>query len=151
MRAHRLAVVALLALPLCTPAHAAGYQISPIGNPGAYNGCLAMDVDAGLGFVSFAQNLTVLMQAKLLDVEKGEAVTGTWSVDGSKERSLDDKATDKNIVSAGLAATKEMMALLGDGNQLTVTMGKTSVEFDLAGSKQALQDLGACMDKNVKQ
>ena len=53
-------------------------------------------------------------------------------------------------MSVDLVATREVMELFGNGSQLSATVGKNTYEFDLAGSKQALAELGGCMDKNVK-
>ncbi len=140
----------VLALPLCSAAHAEGYEIAPIGERGAYMGCMAIDADTGVSFVAVGQSLSVMMSAALLRVNKGDAVDGTWAVDGGKGRPLSAKADGKNTVSADLQASREIVTLLSNGNQISAVIGATYVDFDLTRSKQALQDLGACMDKNVK-
>lgn len=140
----------VLALPLCSAAHADGYEVAPIGERGAYMGCMAIDADTGVSFVAVGQSLSVMMSAALLRVNKGDAVDGTWAVDGGKGRPLSVKADGNNTVSADLQASKEILTLLSNGNQISAAIGATYVDFDLSGSKQALQDLGACMDKNVK-
>ena len=151
MRFASLLFVAAAALPLCAPAHAAsGYDVAPVGEPGKAIGCMAVNGDAGLAFVAVQQNLSVMMTAKGFRVGKGDAVDGTWSVDGGKERALADKADANGTVSVDLVVTKELLALFGNGTTLSATVGKNAYEFDLAGSKQALDELGACMDKNVK-
>lgn len=137
-------------LPVC--AHAASdYDVQPVGEPGKYIGCMAVNADAGISFVAVEQSLSVMVTAKGFGVTKGQPVDGTWSVDGSKDRALGTKADGPNTVSVDLDATREVMALFGNGNQLTATVGKNSYEFDLAGSRQALTELGGCMDKNVKK
>jgi len=151
MRHARFHLAALvLALPLCSAAHAEGYEITPVGERGAYIGCVAIDANTGVGFAAVGQSLSVLMNAALLRVNKGDQVDGTWAVDGGKERPLSAEADNKDAVSADLQASKEILALLANGNQISATIGATYVDFDLGGSKQALQDLAACMDKNVK-
>lgn len=151
MRLARFLLVSAAALPFCAPALAAsGYDVQPVGDPGKAIGCMAINTDTGVTFVAVQQNLSVMMTAKGFRVGKGEAVDGVWSVDGSKERALSDKADANGTVSADLVASREVMALFGNGNMLSATVGKNTYEFDLAGSKQALEELGACMDKNVK-
>ena len=147
----QLLVLSVAALPFCTAAHAAsGYDVQPIGEPGKYIGCMAVNTDAGVNFVAVGQNLSVMMMAKGFGVAKGDKVDGTWSVDGGKERALGDKADGNGTVSVDLVATREGLELFGNGNQLSATVGKNTYEFDLSGSKQALSELGGCMDKNVK-
>lgn len=140
----------IVALPLCAAAYADGFEVSPIGNPGAYMGCMAIDANTGIAFVGVGQTLSVMMTAKLLRVKKGEGVDGTWAVDGGKTHALAAKADGENTVSADLQVTKETMALLSEGSQLSAVIGATYVDFDLGGSKQALRDLSDCMNKNVK-
>lgn len=145
-----LFALALTLLPVC--AHAASdYDVQPVGEPGKYIGCMAVNADAGVSFVAVEQSLSVMMTAKGFGVTKGEPVDGTWSVDGAKDRALAAKADGPNTVSVDLDATREVLALFGNGNQLSATVGKKSYEFDLAGSRQALTELGGCMDKNVKK
>lgn len=152
MRLDRLLfVLSAAALPFCAPAHAeSNYTVQPVGDPGKAIGCMAVNEDAGLAFVAVQQNLSVMMTSKGFRVGKGDAVDGVWSVDGSKDRPLSDKADANGTVSADLVASKEVMTLLGNGTMLSATVGKNTYEFDLSGSKQALSELGACMDKNVK-
>ena len=140
-----LAVIVLLA----PAAHAAGFSVEPIGEPGKYAGCVAIDGETEIGFVGVGQTLAVLAHSKLLRLRKGDAVEGTWNVDGGAERKLDAKTDTADTVSAELPATPATVALLANGNTFSVTMGATSVEWSLEGSSQALKDLGACMDKNV--
>lgn len=143
-------VGSVLALPVCSAAYAEGFDVSPIGKPGAYIGCMAVDTNAGLAFVGVGQTLSVMMSAKLLRVKKGEVIDGTWAVDGGKTHPLSTKADSDNTVSADLEVTKNILMLLSDGNQISTTIGATYVDFDLTGSKQALHDLPDCMNKNAK-
>lgn len=152
MRLAPLLLALFAGLPLCAPAHAAsGYEVQPVGEPGKYIGCTAINTDSAVTFVAVEQTLSVMVTAKGFRVGKGEAVDGTWSVDGGKDRALSPKADANGTVSADLAATFEVMTLLGDGSTFSATVGKNTYEFDLAGSKQALLELSACMDKNVKK
>ncbi len=137
------------ALLLTTTAQAA-YKIEPIGEPGAHKGCIAIDGETELGFVAAGQSLAILVHSELLRLRKGDPVDGTWNVDGGKEYKLDASTDTANTVSADVPQTKPMFDLLRDGNTLNVTLGATNVEWSLAGSSKALQELGACMDKNVK-
>ena len=111
---------------------------------------MAMNTTTGITFVAVAQSLSVMLTTKAFKVAKGDPIDGSWSVDGSKDRALAAKADADGTVSADMDATKAALQMLSDGNELTATIGKTAMTFDLAGSKQALTDLGECMDKNVK-
>ena len=151
MRFRFLLAASVAALPFCAPAMAAsGYDVQPVGDPGKAIGCMAINTDTGVSFVAVQQNLSVMMTAKGFRVGKGDAVDGVWSVDGGKDRPLADKADANGTVSVDLVASKEVLALFGNGNTLSATVGKNTYEFDLAGSKAALEELGGCMDKNVK-
>lgn len=142
--------VAVALLLLAPAAQAAGFSIEPIGEPGNYMGCVAIDGETEMGFVGVAQTIAVIAHSKLLRLRKGDAVDGTWNIDGAAEQKLDAKTDTADTVSAGLPATPATFALLANGNAFSVTMGATSVEWSLEGSSKALKDLGACMDKNVK-
>ncbi|MBC7801622.1 MAG: hypothetical protein H7Z10_13455 [Gemmatimonadaceae bacterium] len=142
---------AFLALPVFASAHAAGFVIEPIGQPGEVAGCVAINAETEVGLVAVDQTLVLIMTSELLRLRKGDAVDGTWQVDNSKERRLDVKTDTVNTVSVELPASKENFALLANGNTVTVTMGATSVEWGLDGSRKALVDLGTCMDKNAKR
>lgn len=140
----------LAAMVLLAPAaHAAGFSIEPIGDPGKYVGCVAINGETEIGFVGVGQTVAVVAHSKLLRLRKGDAVEGTWNVDGGAERRLDAKTDTADTVSADLPATPATLAMLANGDAFSVTMGATSVEWSLEGSRQALKDLGACMDKNV--
>ena len=134
---------------LAHAAHAAGFTVEPIGEPGKYVGCVAVDGETEMGFVGVGQTVAVLAHSKLLRLRKGDAVDGTWNVDGGAEHKLDAKTDTADTVSAEMPASKATLTLLGNGNTFSVTVGATDVEWSLAGSSKALQDLGACMDKNV--
>ena len=143
-----LTAIAMLALSF-SQARAAGYQIMPIGEPGKYVGCMAINEQTELGFVAVQQSLGVLMNSKLLRVRQGDAVDGTWRVDEGREMKLDAVSTTADTVTGDLPQSREAFAQLANGNAVTVTLGATTVEWSLEGSKQALADIGACMDKNV--
>jgi hypothetical protein len=148
MRSLTLALaVALLVAPFAHPALAADYDVQPIGEKGKEIGCMAINQDAGLAFVAVAQNLSVMMTTKDFKVVKGDPVDGAWSVDGSKDKSLSEKADGPGTVSADMEATAQALSMIANGKELTATVGKSTMVFDLSGSKQALMDLGACMDK----
>ena len=145
----RTTLAAIMLTASVTTAHA-DYEISPMGEPGAYTGCLAIDSEAEMGFVAVGQSVAVLAYSKLLRLRVGDEVNGTWTVDDSTARKLDRKTSTADTVTADLPATRETLALLGNGKTFSVTIGATDVEWSLAGSAKALKDLGACMDKNVK-
>ena len=147
----KFAVSFLAALVVAIPAAQATYSVEPIGEPGAYSGCLAVDGETQLGFVGVGHSIGLIAHSELLRLRKGDAVDGTWSVDGGKSYKLDASTDTANTISASVPPTKAMYDLLVQGSTFNVTMGATDVEWSLAGSGKALTDLGACMDKNVKQ
>ncbi len=145
---NRIAV--LIAGLLLAPAAQAAFKIEPIGEPGAYKGCVAIDGETELGFVGVGQSIGVIAHSELLRLRKGDAVDGTWNVDGGKTYKLDASTDTANTVSADVPPNKAMYDLLSNGNTFSVSMGATDVEWSLTGSGKALQELGACMEKNVK-
>ena len=147
---HYAPLIAAALLLLAPAAHAAGFSIEPIGEPGKYMGCVAVDGETEIGFVGVGPTVAVLAHSKLLRLRKGDAVDGTWNVDGGAEHKLDAKTDDADTVSAEMPASKATLALLSNGSTFSITMGATNVEWSLVGSSKALQDLSACMDKNVK-
>ena len=130
-----------------TSAHAAGYDVSPIGEKGAYMGCMSINATTDVTFVGVENVMSVIFQGSDFKVDKDEKVSGTWSVDGNKERPLADKANGKGIVSVDMNATIEALEMFGNGKQVEVTVGKSTMTFDLTDSRQGLADLGKCMDK----
>jgi len=142
---------AIAAVSFCVPAFAGDYDVSPIGEKGAYIGCMATNAVAGVMFVAVQNNLSVMLSSKDFKVAKGDAVKGSWSVDGSKERALGAKADGDGTVSVDLEANKENIELFSNGNELSGTVGKDTMLFDLAGTKVALSDLGECMNGIAKK
>ncbi len=145
----RLAALACALISFCTAAHAAGFEVVPIGDKGAYVGCVAANSDTEVAFAAVGPQLAILLQSKLLRLRKGDEVDGTWSVDGAKERPLEEKADSPNTVSAMLNDTT--MAQVMKGKAISVTVGATEVEWQLDGTQKAVLDLAACMQTNVKR
>ena len=144
-----LALALALALtPLCTTAYAAGFETMPIGDKGAYVGCIAANGDTSVAFAAVGPHLALLLQSKELRLRKGDAVDGTWSIDGSKERSLDDKTDTANTV--GVTLSDATLAQVMKGSTISATLGATEVEWSLAGTQQAVLELATCMNTNVK-
>ena len=148
---HVLIATAAIALATGASARAAGYDVAPIGTKGAYLGCMAVNAGTGVAFVAVGNNLSVMLTSPGWKVVKGDPIDGTWSIDGGKERTLAVKADGPGTVSVDLEANKAALDLLGGGNELTGSIGKNSFVFDLGGSKQALSDLGDCMDSTAKK
>ena len=64
---------------------------------------------------------------------------------------LSGTSQNDNTIAAVVPPTPASFKMLGDGNTVSATLGATEVEWSLEGSRQALADLGACMDKNIKR
>lgn len=130
-----------------SPALASGYEITPIGEKGTYFGCTAINTETDVAFVAVGNTLSVMVTSKEFDVKKGDKVSGTWSVDGGKEHALEKTANGSGTVSSDMEPTKANFQIIGDGKEMTVTVGKESMVFDMSGSQKALIDLSACMNK----
>jgi hypothetical protein len=142
----RLLVLATIALLALAPAaRAAGYDIQPLTNDGKFLGCMAINQAEGVVLLAVENGLAVLVTSTDFKVAKGDDVKGTWSIDNSKSRPLADKANGDGTVSIDLQLTKEDFALLGDGDELEVVVGKVSKTFTLAGSSKGLAGLSGCM------
>lgn len=143
----RLPPIALTAaLLLAGAAHAAPYAVEPILDKGKTMGCMAINQTDGVVIVAVENSLSVIVTSPDFKVVKDDAVSGTWSIDDSKRRPLAEKANGDGIVSIDLELTKENFELLGQGDELTVALGKTIRSFSLAGSSKALADLSTCMN-----
>lgn len=151
MRSMPLAIAAFLLLPLAgaMAAGKTGYDVQPIKSEGKFIGCMAMNEDTGLTFVGTAETFSVMMTAKDFKVAKGDPVSGTWTIDGGKERALGIKADGPSTVSADFEATMANIKPFMDGTEVTVALGKNTIEFDLSGSMSAMNELNACMDKGT--
>lgn len=150
MRPMLLALAALLLLPpVAVAAGRDGYNVQPIRDGGKFIGCMAMNEETGLTFVGTAETFSVMMTAKDLKVAKGDPVSGTWAIDGGKERPLGMKADGPSTVSADFEASVANMKPFMDGSEVTVAVGKETIEFDLSGSMAAVNELKACMTKGI--
>ena len=143
---HRVLVVAAVAsLAVAASAHAATYDIQPLNDDGKFLGCMALNQADGVVLLAVENGLAVLVTSPAFKVAKGDAVSGTWSIDDSKSRPLSERANGDGTVSIDLALTKADFAMLGDGEELEVKLGKVTKTFSLAGSSKGLAGLSACM------
>ena len=149
MRFMLLALAASVLLPLAGAMAAGkdGYNVQPIKSEGKFIGCMAMNEDTGLTVVGTAETFSVMMTAGDFKVAKGDPVSGTWTIDGGKERPLGVKADGPSTVSADFEATMANIKPFMDGAEVTVAIGKNTIEFDLSGSMAAMNELNACMTK----
>lgn len=144
------ALVLAVAVAASGTAHAATYDIEPLDDKGQFLGCMAINATDGVVLLAMENALSLLVTAPEFKVAKGDTVSGTWSIDTSKNRPLSDKANGASTVSIDLELTKDNFELVGNGDTLTVSIGKASHEFSLAGSSKGLDGLRACMKKAGK-
>lgn len=143
---HRGLVMAVFVLLAIAPgARAATYDIQPLNDGGKFVGCMALNQPDGVVLLAMENGLAVLVTSVEFKVAKGDTVKGTWSIDNNKSRPLSDKANGDGTVSIDLELTKADFAMLGDGEELEVNLGKVSKTFSLAGSSKGLAGLTACM------
>lgn len=147
---HRTILATLSLLAAAPAAHAATYEIEPLNNDGKFLGCMALNQVDGIVLLAVENGLAVLVTSPDFKVAKGDTVKGTWSIDNSKSRPLSDKANGNGTVSIDLEFSKADFALLGDGDELEVNIGKVSKTFSLAGSSKGLAGLTTCMSKAGK-
>ena len=146
----RLLVPFLAVMALASAAHAATYDIQPLNDDGKFLGCMALNQADGVVLLAVENSLAVLVTSPDFKVAKGDTVKGTWSIDNSKSRPLSGKANGDGTVSIDLETTKADFAMLSDGDELEVNLGKVSKTFSLAGSSKGLAGLSACMSKAGK-
>jgi hypothetical protein len=131
-------------------AHAGTYKIQTMEDKGSFLGCMALNEEDNIILVGVQTGLSIMVAAPEFKVAKGDDVVGTWTIDDSKSLPLANKANGNGMVSIDLEPTKENFQLVAGGDELKVSLGKATHTFDLAGSKQGLLDLTACMNKNGK-
>lgn len=151
MRPSTPLIAALLALPLCaTVVQAAGYQISTIGDGSNFVGCLAQNETAGVGFLAVGATVAMFGNTAKFPFAKGDAVTGSWSIDGGTTYPFSSKADSPHTVTIEVPNTAEAVTSLVTGKNLAVTANNISSAFDLDGAGKAFNDLSECMIKNQK-
>ncbi len=148
---YRLHAFATLFLALSVlPAAAASYDVQPLKDGDKFIGCMAVNQGDGLVLLAVENGLAILLSSPEFKVVKGDAVTGSWSIDNSKSRPLSERANGDGTISIDLELTKADFLLIGDGDELEVNFGKVSKTFSLAGSSKGLAGLSSCMSKNGK-
>lgn len=141
----KFVLAALLCLPLTLQAHAAGYQVSVLGDTTNFIGCLAINETTGVGFLAVGDSVALLANAKALKVEKGDTVSGTWSVDTGDTMKFSSKADSANTVTIDVPNDTASVTALTTGSALTVRAGNNMAKFDLEGSGEAFVNLVSCM------
>ena len=139
------AVAALLSLLVTASAQAGGYQVTVIGDAANFVGCLAINETTGVGFLAVGDTVALLGNAKSLKLSKGDAVSGTWSVDGGEATKFSSKADSANTVTIDVPNDAGAVAALTAGNALTIRAGSSTAKFDLDGSGEAFAALISCM------
>lgn len=138
-------LAAVLCLPFSVSTKAAAYQVTVMGDAANFIGCLAINEATGVGFIAVGDTVALLGTSKELKVNQGDAVAGSWSVDGGDVTTFASKANSANTVTIDVPNDAVAVAALTTGKVLTVKTGGNLAKFDLDGSTGAFVNLVSCM------
>ena len=143
VRAMALAGAILFASPCI--AQAADFEVSKIGDPGKYTGCLAVNAAGSLGYLAVGDKVAMFVTAPALALAKGAKASGTWSIDGAPPEPFATTANAANTVTIDVPNSAEAVTALTTGTTLTVAANGKTVKAPLDGTAQAFTALIGCM------
>ncbi len=145
-----LVAAAATLLTLNGAAHAAGYDVTPIGEGADFKGCIATNADNSLGVLAVGSTVTLIAKPAGLAVAEGGKVIGTWAVDDAATIPIDATADGANTVSLPVPNTSEAVRGLTTGRTLRMTVNGAGFTLPLGDMTQAFTSLGECMTTNQK-
>ena len=143
-----LAAAALLTLG--GVAHAAGYDVTTIGEGADFKGCIATNADNSLGVLAVGSTVTLIAKPAGLAVAEGGRVAGTWAVDDAATIRIDATADGANTVSLPVPNTSEAVRGLTTGRTLRMGVNGGAFTLPLGDMTQAFTSLSECMAANQK-
>lgn len=132
-------------------AQAADFEVSKLGDPGKYTGCMAVNPAGSLGYLAVGDKVAMFVTAPALAVVKGAKASGTWSIDGATPEPFSSTANAANTVTIDVPNTAEAVTALTTGKTLTVVSGGKTVTASLDGTAQAFTALIGCMGEIESQ
>ena len=132
-------------------AHAADFEISKIGDPGKYTGCLATNAAGSLGYLAVGDKVAMFVTAPAFALGKGAKASGTWSIDGATPEAFATTTNAANTVTIDVPNSAEAVMALTTGKALTVVANAKTVTTSLDGTAEAFTALIGCMGEIESQ
>jgi len=126
-------------------ADAADFAVIPLMDGDTFTGCLAQNIDAGVGLLAVGDKVELFANSPKFTIAKGDQVTGSWSVDGGTATDFSSTADTAATATLDVPNTTEAVTALTSGKTLTVKANATSVDFPLDGAEKAFMGLSECM------
>ncbi|WFS00593.1 hypothetical protein [Rhizobium tumorigenes] len=145
MNRFKFSSMALVALLLSGAADAADFAVMPLKDGDSFTGCLAQNIDAGVGLLAVGDKVVLFANSPKFTIAKGEEVKGTWSVDGGASTDFSSTADTDATATIDVPNTTEAVTALTTGKTLAVKANTNSVEFPLEGVEKAFMGLTECM------
>ncbi len=145
MNRFKFSSMALAALLLSGAADAADFAVMPLKDGDSFTGCLAQNIDAGVGLLAVGDKVVLFANSPKFTIAKGDAVKGTWSVDGGAPTDFSSAADTDATATIDVPNTTEAVTALTTGKTLAVKANTNSVEFPLEGVEKAFMGLTECM------
>lgn len=149
LQAAALLGAVLLACPYA--AQAADFEITKIGDPGKYTGCIATNAAGSLGYLAVGDKVAMFVTAPAFALAKGANASGTWSIDGAKPEPFAATANGANTVTIDVPNSAEAVMALTTGTTVTVVANGKTVKAPLDGTAQAFTALIGCMGEIESQ
>ena len=142
---------AVVALPLLAVPAMAAYVVQPVtGADGTVSACQAINVTSGVLFLAAGSQVVLFANTSKFPFAKGDAVTGTWSVDGSPPAAFTSDGAGANMLAFDVPNTAEAVALLTAGKRLDITANAIKASFDITGTDEAFSGLIDCLNAASK-
>jgi hypothetical protein len=126
-------------------ASAADFAVIPLKDGDTFNGCLAQNIDAGVGLLAVGDKVVLFANSSKFTIAKGDDVKGSWSVDGGTATDFSSTADTAATATLDVPNTTEAVTALTSGKTLTVTANSASADFPLEGMEKAFMGLTECM------
>ena len=144
-RLHTAVLIGAVLFACPYAAHAADFEVSKIGDPGKYTGCLAINATGSLGYVAVGDQVGMLVTSPAFALAKGAKGSGTWSIDGAKPEPFTTTVNTANTVTIDVPNSAEAITALTTGKTLTVVANGKTASTPLDGTAQAFTSLIGCM------
>ena len=149
------ALLGLLAVPALAQSagqtiDVGGWKVTRMHNPdGSFKQCnstIKYDDDSILAFAFAASKQTYIVIIEPdFKLTEGQTYKSKYSLDGKVEVSADAIAADAKTLVIPVADSDAFMPAAMAGNTLKIVAGGETVEEPLAGSKDAINQLGVCI------
>ena len=126
-------------------ASAADFTVTPLKDGDSFTGCLAQNIDAGVGLLAVGDKVVLFANSAKFTIAKGDDVKGSWSVDGGAATDFSSTADTAETATVDVPNTTEAVMALTSGKTLTVKASSASVDFPLEGMEKAFMGLSECM------